>query len=303
MDVLRIATRKSPLAMWQAHHVRDTLLSLYPDLTVELVGMTTEGDRILDQPLADIGGKGLFIKELEHALYEDRADIAVHSMKDVPAELPDGLTIAVYMRREDPRDAWVSDRYPAFADVEAGASIGTSSLRRRGQLLAMRSDITVTDMRGNVGTRLKKLRAGDCDGLILAAAGLKRLGMAELIGDVFEADAMIPAVGQGIMGIECRGDRDDLVEMLAPLNDDVSARCIRAERAMSHRLECDCHAPVAGHARQTGDTMTLTGLVAMADGTRVLTDTASGPAGAPEQLGRDLAGLLLDQGAAGLIKP
>ena len=289
--------------MWQAEHVRDTLRSLYPELQVDLVGMTTEGDRILDQPLADIGGKGLFIKELEHALYEDRADIAVHSMKDVPAELPEGLGIAVYMQREDPRDAWVSERYPTFADIEPGARIGTSSLRRRGQLLALRDDITVTDMRGNVGTRLHKLRAGDCDALILAAAGLKRLGMAELIGDVFEADTMIPAVGQGIMGIECRSDHDELIEMLAPLNDPGSARCIRAERAMSHRLECDCHAPVAGHATQRGDSMTLTGLVAMADGSQVLTDSASGPADAPEQLGRDLAGVLLERGAAALINP
>jgi len=296
-NVLRIATRKSRLALWQAEHVRARLESAHPALRVELLPFTTTGDRVLDRPLATIGGKGLFIKELEQALFDGRADVAVHSMKDVPVEMPDGLHIPVILAREDPRDAIVTNGDVPFDRLAAGARVGTSSLRRKSQLLAQRDDLDFHDLRGNVPTRLGKLRDGEFDAIVLASAGLKRLGLDAHIASSFDVGDVIPAVGQGAIGIECRIDDFETLALLNPLHHDDTAACVMAERAMSAFLDGGCDVPLAAHATLHGSEMRIAGLVASTDGQRVARDEARGPAADPTALGRHLGATLVDAGA------
>lgn len=299
---IRIATRGSRLALWQAHHVRDRLLVRDPALTVELIAIKTAGDRILDTPLAKIGGKGLFIKELEQALLDNAADIAVHSMKDVPVELPPELHIPCVLEREDPRDCLVAPRYGGLRALPPAAVIGTSSLRRRSQLALHRCDLQMRDLRGNVTTRLEKLDNGEFDGIVLAAAGLRRLGLAAMVTEYFDSSLMLPAVGQGIIGIECRrGDRR--IEMLlAPLEDAFARDALSAERALNATLQGGCQVPVAGYARVVEQTVYLEGLVASLDGLEQVRATRQGPRAAAAAIGRDLGQHLLDAGAARILR-
>ncbi len=303
MSRIRIATRKSPLAMWQAEHVAAALRRLEPGLEVELVGMVTQGDRILDSPLAKVGGKGLFVKELEQGMLEGRADLAVHSMKDVPMTLPEGLTLAAILTREDPRDAFVALRYDRPADLPAGAVVGTSSLRRAAQLRARFPDLQVADLRGNVNTRLRKLDEGHYEAIILAAAGLKRLGLGERITRLLDPVESLPAIGQGAIGIECRDEPGALRDLLGRLHDADTGVCVQAERAMNHALDGGCQVPIAGHAvlDERGEIL-LRGLVAEPDGSRVLRCEVSGPAADAEDLGRAAAVALLAQGAGDILR-
>ena len=301
-DTLRIATRKSQLALWQAEYVRDVLLQYHPDLNVELVKMTTEGDRILDTPLAKVGGKGLFVKELENGLLNGDADIAVHSMKDVPVELPEGLHLSVICPREDPRDAFVSNEYSLFEDLPKGARLGTSSLRRQCQLAAQRPDLNIIDLRGNVNTRLQKLDDGDYDAIILAAAGLKRLGMEDRITECLSPEISLPAIGQGAVGIECRRDDDWVNELLAPLNDRDTAIRVRAERSLNHRLQGGCQVPIAGYAELAHGVILLRGLVGMVDGSQIIHGEIAGQPEDAEYLGRVLAEDLLSRGADDILE-
>ncbi|WP_081618404.1 MULTISPECIES: hydroxymethylbilane synthase [unclassified Thioalkalivibrio] len=301
MKPVRIATRKSPLAMWQAEHVAARLRAREPERPVELVGMTTQGDRVLDSPLARIGGKGLFVKELEIALLEDRADIAVHSVKDVPMELPEQLELPVILDREDPHDAFVSNRYAHVDELPQGARVGSSSLRRQCQLRARRPDLEVRDLRGNVNTRLGKLDAGEYDAILLAAAGLKRLGFDERIRSCLEPDVSLPAVGQGAIAIECRAGDRAIGDLIAPLNDPDTADRVRAERAFNRRLEGGCQVPLAAHATLDGDQLHLDGLVGAVDGSRLLRRQVDGPRGEAEALGIRLADMLLELGAGELL--
>ncbi|MDD3519295.1 MAG: hydroxymethylbilane synthase, partial [Chromatiales bacterium] len=268
--VLRIATRKSPLAVWQAEEVARRVRELHPGVRVELVGMTTQGDRILDTPLAKVGGKGLFVKELENGLLDGSADIAVHSMKDVPMALPDGLCLPVILRREDPRDAFVSNRYPNLDALPAGARVGTSSLRRQCQIRARFPGLEILDLRGNVNTRLAKLDAGDYDAIILAAAGLKRLGFSDRITSLLEPQQSLPAVGQGAIGIECRENDPAVLALIQGLDDPETHLRVRAERAMNSGLNGGCQVPIAGHAWLENDVLHLHGLVGRPDGNEVL---------------------------------
>ncbi|MCH8544028.1 MAG: hydroxymethylbilane synthase [Alcanivorax sp.] len=295
--LIRIATRSSPLAVWQAEYVQQRLEALHEGLRVELVRIKTQGDKILDTPLAKIGGKGLFVKELEEAMQDGRADIAVHSMKDVPMVLPPGFALPVICERHDPRDAFVS---PDHADVDAlpqGARVGTSSLRRQAQLQARRPDLHISSLRGNVQTRLGKLDAGDFDAILLAAAGLKRLGMSERIRLALPPEVMLPAVGQGAVGIECREGDTAVAALLAPLNDTDTWDRVVAERAMNRRLEGGCQVPIAGYALLEGDDIWLRGLVASEDGSEVLRAEARAPRADGEALGIRVAESLLAQGA------
>ena len=301
-ETLRIATRKSQLALWQAEYVRDVLLQYHPDLNVELVKMTTEGDRILDTPLAKVGGKGLFVKELETGLLNGDADIAVHSMKDVPIELPEGLHLSVICPREDPRDAFISNDYKLFEDLPKGARLGTSSLRRQCQLAAQRPDLNIIDLRGNVNTRLRKLDAGNYDAIILAAAGLKRLGMQDRITQTLSPEISLPAIGQGAVGIECRQDDDWVNELLAPLNDRDTAIRVRAERALNHRLQGGCQVPIAGYAELSHGVILLRGLVGTVDGTEIIHGEIAGQPEDAEYLGRVLAEDLLSRGADEILE-
>lgn len=294
---LRIATRKSPLALWQAEHVAARLRGAHPGLAVELVGMSTQGDRILDSPLAKVGGKGLFVKELEVALLDGRADIAVHSMKDVPVEFPDGLHLPVILEREDPRDAFVSNAYARFEDLPQGARVGTSSLRRQCQLAARRPDLVIDSLRGNVNSRLAKLDAGQFDAIILAAAGLKRLGFADRIRCELEPEVSLPAIGQGAIGIECRCDDARTAALIAVLDDAGTHLRLRAERALNTRLKGGCQVPIAGHAILDGDRLWLRGLVGEPDGSRTLRAERRGAASEAEALGVQLAEDLLALGA------
>jgi hydroxymethylbilane synthase len=298
---LRIATRKSPLALWQAEHVAAALHAAHPGLVVEIVGMSTQGDRILDTPLAKIGGKGLFVKELEQGLLEDRADIAVHSMKDVPVDLPPGLHIATIMVREDPRDALVSDRVEAIADLPQGARVGTSSLRRQCQLVARRPDLEILPLRGNVNTRLRKLDEGEFDAIVLASAGLKRLGFQARIRALLPIDESLPAIGQGAIGIECRSEDAETNALLAPLHHPDTAACVEAERALNRRLHGGCQVPIAGHATLHNGYITLRGLVGEPDGSRVLRDEVRGAMAGASALGEALAGRLLARGADAIL--
>ncbi|WP_411993259.1 hydroxymethylbilane synthase [Agarivorans sp. DSG3-1] len=299
---VRIATRKSPLAMWQAHFVKAELERHHPDLIVELLPMSTRGDKILDTPLAKIGGKGLFIKELEVAMLEDLADIAVHSMKDVPMEFPEGLGLHCICEREDPRDAFVSNRYSNIDALPQGAVVGTSSLRRQCQLKAQRPDITIKDLRGNVNTRLAKLDAGEFDAIILASAGLLRLEMAERIRTHIAPEQILPAGGQGAVGIECRSNDQALLELLKPLNHNATAARVAAERAMNRRLEGGCQVPIGCYAELEGEQLFVRGLVGAVDGSKVIEKEIRGASSDAEQLGLNLAEQLLDAGAAPILQ-
>jgi hydroxymethylbilane synthase len=303
-DRIVVATRESALALWQAEHIRERLEALHPGLRVELLGMTTEGDRKLGSSLAKIGGKGLFVKELEDALLHGSADIAVHSMKDVPVNLPEGFEISAIGAREDPRDAFVSNRFRALSELPAGAVVGTSSLRRESQIRARFPQLKVEPLRGNVQTRLRKLDEGQYDAVILAAAGLKRLGLGARIASLLTPEESLPAVGQGAIGIETRTGRDDLRSLLAALDDADTAWCVHAERAMSRDLGGNCTVPLGGFATIAGDRVTLRGFVASPDGTRIAraaSEVARSPGGA-EALGRDVAARLADEGARDILR-
>lgn len=300
--ILRIATRESRLALWQAEHVASLLRAKHPGLRVELVPMTTQGDRILDRPLANIGGKGLFIKELELAISEHRADIAVHSMKDVPGELPDGMTLAAMLTRADPRDAFVSSRYGDFASLPQGARVGTSSLRRQCQLKFARPDLELITLRGNVDTRLRKLDEGQYDAIILAAAGLIRLGLERRITQYFDCEQSVPAVGQGIVGIECRDDDVRNLALVRALNDAQAWQCCLAERAFAHRLEGSCQSPIAGFATLDGDRLDLHGVIGSPDGREMYRGSNSGASADAEAIGVALAERLLREGAGLLLE-
>lgn len=294
---LRIATRKSLLALWQAEYVKAELLKHHPDLSIELVPLTSRGDKILDVPLAKVGGKGLFVKELEQALLDGQADIAVHSMKDVPMEFPEGLGLCVICPREDARDAFVSNRYSNFDELPAGSVVGTSSLRRQCQLLAARPDLTVKFLRGNVQTRLQKLDDGEYDAIILAAAGLIRLELSERIRSYISVDFSLPAGGQGAVGIECRMDDDATQELLSPLHHELTAQQVIAERAMNRRLQGGCQVPIACYAVHTDEGLWLRGLVGSPDGKQMLSDEIRGKATDGEAIGIALADRLLAAGA------
>lgn len=299
---IRIATRKSPLALWQAEHVAAELRRHHPDLSVELVGFTTRGDKLLDAPLAKVGGKGLFVKELEEAMLAGDADLAVHSMKDVPMEFPPGLELAVILEREDPRDAFVSSDY---ADVDAlprGARVGTSSLRRACQLRAERPDLTILNLRGNVQTRLGKLDAGEFDAIILAAAGLKRLELHDRIRCLLSLELSLPAGGQGAVGVEIRSADTELAQWLAPLHHRDTAIRVRAERALNRRLEGGCQVPIACYAELQGDEIWLRGRVGDPDGSTLLRAEGRGPVSDPEALGIAVAEDLLAQGAGAILE-
>ena len=303
---LVIATRESALALWQARDVQTRLRALYPSCSVELLGLTTQGDRILDRPLADIGGKGLFIKELEQAMTDGRADLAVHSLKDVPMDLPEGFVLPAILEREDPRDALVSKRFRALAEMPAGSRVGTSSLRREAQLRERYPTLEVHALRGNVNTRLRKLDEGNYDAIILAAAGLKRLGLAERITALIDPVESLPAVGQGAMAIECRSDRSDLIASLGALADRATTLAIEAERAFGRALTGSCHTPLAAYALpdHAHNTLWLRGLVASRDGRHVLRGerTASvADAAAAVALGEALGADFLARGAAQLL--
>jgi hydroxymethylbilane synthase len=301
-QTIRIATRKSPLAMWQAEHVAAELKKAHPGLTVELIGMSTKGDRILDAPLAKIGGKGLFVKELEQGMLEGTADIAVHSMKDVPVELPEGLHLPIIMQREDPRDAFVSNTCASLDDVPQGACIGTSSLRRQSQLSERRPDLVIKPLRGNVNTRLAKLDAGEFDAIILASAGLIRLGFSARIASFISAEQSLPAIGQGAVGIECRENDEHINNLLKPLHHTETAICVRAERAMNHRLNGGCQVPIAGYAELKDGTVYMRGLVGEPDGSNILRSQAQGDSSDTEQLGIQVAEELLGLGAERILK-
>lgn len=294
---LRIATRQSDLALWQAHYVADALRALNPELVVELVPMVTQGDRILDVPLAKIGGKGLFVKELELAMLDGRADIAVHSMKDVPMAFPDGLSLAVICPREDPSDAFVSSRFESLGTLPQGAVVGTSSLRRQCQLRRWRPDLQIKDLRGNVNTRLARLDAGEFDAIVLATAGLLRLEMADRIRHRIAPELMLPAVGQGAVGIECRTDDERTRALLAPLADHITSRCVAAERAMNTRLQGGCQVPIAGYATYQDGRIQLHARVGAVNGSRLLEESMSGPEADAELMGVEVAERLLAAGA------
>jgi hydroxymethylbilane synthase len=301
MTLLKIATRQSPLALWQAEHIKARLQALHPQLTVELVTFVTQGDKILDTPLAKIGGKGLFVKELENALLDGRADLAVHSIKDVPMSLPDGLCLPVICEREDPTDAFVSNQYACLADLPKGARLGTSSLRRRSQIKFLRPDLQVIDLRGNVGTRLSKLDAGQYDAIILASAGLLRLEMPERIAERLSPTDSLPAVGQGALGLECRAGDEEVLALIEPLSHAETQVCVRSERAFNHRLMGGCQVPIAGYAVLEGDQLWLRGRVGRVDGQALLKDELRGDVTDAEGLGVALAERLLAAGADQLL--
>ncbi|WP_297483088.1 hydroxymethylbilane synthase [uncultured Photobacterium sp.] len=298
---IRIATRKSPLAMWQAEFVKAELEQAHPGLVVELLPMVTKGDIILDTPLAKVGGKGLFVKELEVAMLEGRADIAVHSMKDVPVEFPEGLGLVTICKREDPRDAFVSNTYDSIDDLPQGAIVGTSSLRRQCQLRSQRPDLIVNDLRGNVNTRLRKLDEGQYDAIILATAGLKRLKMNDRIRCEIAPETSLPAVGQGAVGIECRLDDQRVRQLLAPLNHQPTATRVLCERAMNNRLQGGCQVPIGSYAELQDDTIWLRALVGEPDGSIIVRAEISGPIENAEQLGLTLADELLANGAKEIL--
>lgn len=301
-SLIRIATRKSALALWQAEFVKARLEHFHPGLQVELVPMSTQGDKILDTPLAKIGGKGLFVKELETAMLEGRADIAVHSMKDVPVEFPEGLQLQTICEREDPRDAFVSNHFSTLADLPAGAVVGTSSLRRQCQLKALRPDLQIRDLRGNVNTRLAKLDAGEYDAIILAAAGLLRLGFDSRIRTYLPVEQSLPANGQGAVGIECRSNDAQIQALLAPLEHLPTRQAVLAERAMNRHLQGGCQVPIGAFAVHQDDKLWLRGLVGSLDGQQILHAQVTGLASEAESLGVQLAELLLQQGAAAILK-
>ncbi|MCM2327795.1 MAG: hydroxymethylbilane synthase [Lysobacter sp.] len=294
--LLRIATRESKLAMWQTEHVAARLAERHPGIAIEIVGMTTKGDRILDRPLAQVGGKGLFIKELEVALADNLADIAVHSMKDVPMELPEGFAMLPFGPREDARDAFVSLRHASLAALPEGAVVGTSSLRRECQLRRAYPSLVIKPLRGNVNTRLAKLEAGDYDAIILAAAGLKRLGFGSRIRELLPLEVALPAIGQGVLAIEFLAGRADLAELLAPFVDASARAAADAERALGLVVEGSCEVPVGGHATVTGSTVVIEGFLGLPDGTRLVRERAEGAAADAAKVGRALGERILARG-------
>ena len=329
LTTLNIATRQSPLALWQAEHIRDRLLALYPELTINLLKIVTKGDKILDTPLAKIGGKGLFVKELEQALFAKEADIAVHSLKDVPMQLPEGLMLGVYCKRASPTDAFVSNTYATLNELPQGAVVGTASLRRQCQIKAYRPDLQIKTLRGNVGTRLSKLDAGEYDAIILATSGLQRIELDTRIRSELDIDTCLPAVGQGALAIECRADDAQILQLLAPLNDDQARIRLIAERALNRHLQGGCQVPIAAFAvlqdasnphdnnanhdahgnNDSGNSLWLRGRVGTEDGSKLLKFekriTLSGSQSDREaqanQLGIDVATLLLDNGAGAIL--
>lgn len=297
---LRIATRRSALALWQAEHVKALLETTHPGLVVELVPIVTEGDRIQDRPLSEVGGKGLFIKELEVAMNEDRADLAVHSMKDVPWDVPEGFVLAAVLERADPRDAFLSVQHASLASLPRGARVGTSSQRRQCLLRALRPDLEIVALRGNVDTRLRKLEAGDYDAIVLAAAGLTRLGLQRHIRDYLDASVAIPAVGQGAIGIECRAE-PSLARWFAPLDHAPTHTCLRAERAFAEALSAGCTSPIAAHAHHAdAGALTLTAMIGSIDG-KLVRGSLSAPPETAAALGASLAHSLLDRGGRALL--
>lgn len=299
--IIRIATRHSPLAMWQANFVKAELLKHHKDLIVELLPMKTKGDIILDTPLAKVGGKGLFVKELEVAMLEDRADIAVHSMKDVPVDFPEGLGLTVICERDDPRDAFVSNNFSSLEQVPLNAVVGTCSLRRQCQLLELRPDIVVKDLRGNVNTRLRKLDDGEYDAIILAAAGLIRLEMQDRIASFIEPELSLPAVGQGAVGIECRLNDQQTIDLLKPLEHHETRVRVTAERSMNLALEGGCQVPIGSFALMNGDQLFLRGLVGSVDGKEIIRKEITGHVDQAHELGETLANQLLDAGAKAIL--
>ena len=299
---LRIATRKSPLALWQANHIRTLLMNHWPELTIELVPMITSGDKFLKDRLLTIGGKGLFVKELEEALLDHRADIAVHSMKDVPAALPDGLSLETICLRDSPFDALISKSYASLSALPAGAKIGTTSLRRQSQLLALRPDLYVMSLRGNINSRLAKMEAGEFDAIILAVAGLERMGLETMISETLSDEIMLPACGQGALGIECRTDDVNIKELLAPLNDPLTSICVRAERHVNALLGGNCHVPVAVYCMSQPDSqLLLRAKVATSDGHTMISDNRRGHEQEAMILAELCAQALLANGAAELL--
>lgn len=301
VKTIRIASRESALALWQSHHIKERLENLYPELAVEVVGMTTKGDQILDVPLAKVGGKGLFVKELETSLIKGETDIAVHSMKDVPMAFPEDLELAVICKRESPFDAFVSNQYETLASLPPGAVMGTSSLRRQSQISALRPDLQIKSLRGNVNTRLAKLDNGDFDAIILAESGLRRLGFDDRIKQSVSAEESLPSVGQGALGIECRSEDREIINMIRTLADEESEQCVQAERAMNKRLEGGCQVPIAGFAIRQGNDLWLRAMVASVNGETILRSDARGPATNPQALGEQVAEALLAQGAEKIL--
>jgi len=298
---LVIASRESALAMWQAEHIRDRLRQLYPQTEVSILGMTTQGDQILEVTLSKIGGKGLFVKELETALEDGRADLAVHSLKDVPMHLPEGFVLAAIGEREDPHDAFVSGKYENLASLPAGSIVGTSSLRRESQLRERFPHLKIEPLRGNVQTRLRKLDEGQYSAIILAAAGLKRLGLGDRIRALITSEDSLPAVGQGALGIECRADRQDVIALLQPLHHPDTAACVTAERAMSRALAGSCQVPLGGFAEVRGGRLRMRGFVASPDGKRVVRAELTDDISDPESLGNRVADALRAQGAEEIL--
>ena len=300
--VLRIATRESPLALWQAHYIKKRLIAAHPTLDVEIIGMTTRGDQILDRSLSKVGGKGLFLKELEEALIAKTADIAVHSMKDVTVELPEGLEIPIVCERENPHDAFVSNRYSTIESLPDGAIVGTSSLRRQTQLMHRFPHLEFRSLRGNVNTRLSKLDHGEYDGIILAAAGLIRLNFEKRIAQIMSPSICLPAIGQGIVGVECRVGDLETKRLLSVLNDEHSQHCLKAERSMNRELNGSCQVPIAGHATLNGSTLHLRGSVGDVDNGALLFASAKADISQAEILGKKVASELIAQGAKELIE-
>lgn len=301
-STLRIATRKSPLALWQAEHVKARLLAAHPGLEVELVTFSTQGDKILDTPLAKIGGKGLFVKELEIAMLEGKADIAAHSIKDVPMDFPEGLYLSTILEREEPCDAFVSNKFDSLDELPEGSIVGTSSLRRRCQLLSKRPDLQIKDLRGNVNTRLSKLDNGEYDAIILACAGLIRLEMSDRIKQRITSDWILPAVGQGAVGLEARKGDDDTLALINMLNHEDTSSRIRAERALNHQLQGGCQVPIACYAQLDGDTLHIRALVGEPDGSQIVSGEISGHRDNAETLGKQLADDLLSRGAKEILE-
>ena len=299
---IRIGTRKSKLALWQANYVASQLKKHFPDIEVELVKITTKGDKILDVPLAKVGGKGLFVKEIEEAMLRNEIDIAVHSLKDVPTYFPEGLGLVAITEREDPRDAFLSVKYSSIEEMPEGAVLGTSSLRRKAQILEKRKDLVIKDLRGNVDTRIRKLEEGQYDGIILAYAGLKRLGLENKVKQIFEPDYMIPAVAQGFLGIEARLDDEETKRVVSVLNHRESELRAKAERAFLKTLEGGCQVPLAGYAEMIDGVLKITGFVSDLEGKRVFKDTVEGKPEDAESLGETLANKLLEAGAKEVLE-
>jgi len=299
---IRIGTRGSLLAWTQSSWVKEQIERQHPDLEVELVKIVTKGDKIVDVPLAQVGGKGLFVKEIEDALLRNEVDLAVHSMKDVPAELPEGLHLGIIPQREDPRDVFIAKKYATFRDLPSGGRVGTSSLRRRAQLLSLRSDLEIETLRGNLDTRIRKLDEGQFDAVIVAAAGLRRLGLAERVTAYFLTGEMLPAVGQGALGLELRQSDQELLGLLSFFNHEETAIAVRGERAFLYRLEGGCQVPIGCFGELENGQLRLTGLIASVDGTRILKETVGSSPAEAEKAGRQLAEQLLDRGGREILE-